>query len=113
MNGGRNAVQGRPQKGGRYPGGGSERAQTGNPAAYYFSRHHDRGFLRDFDRGREAQDQGRRQADWPQGGAYLEGDAALLDDRRTGLWIYPRRPARRRWRQGQTRALLQAAGRGG
>ena len=52
------------------------------------------------------------QADRPQGRAHLEGDAALLEDRRAGLRLSARRPDDRRRRQGAARQLLQAARRG-
>ena len=40
--------------------------------------HHHRGRLRDLDRGAQAPDRGGAEADRPQGGPHLEGDAALL-----------------------------------
>ena len=45
-------------------------------------------------------------------GLDLQGDAALLDDRRAGFRLHPRRPDDRRRRQGEARRLLQAARRG-
>src|SRR5262249_56332200 len=77
------------------------------------SHHHDRGFLRDLDRGCEPQDQGWRPDDWAQGWSYVESHAALVDDRRAGLWLHPRRSIDRRWREGQTRSEERRVGRGG
>jgi len=44
-----------------------------------------RRFLCDLERGGEAQDRGGGEADRPQGRAHVEGDAAVLADRRAGL----------------------------
>ena len=68
--------------------------------------------LRDLGRRDPSQDRGRPQADRPQGRADLEGDAALLDDRRAGLRPSPRRHDDPRRRQGEARQLLRAARRG-
>ena len=60
----------------------------------------------------QAPDRGGAQADRPQGGPHLEGDAALVQDRRAGLRLSARRHDHRRRRQGAARRLLPAAGRG-
>ena len=107
----KHAVRFRPQESRRHPDGRGKGAQTGGPADQDLSRHHDGGRLRDLDRGRPAQDRGRRQADRPQGRAHLEGDAAVLADRRAGLRPSARRHDDRRRRQDPAREFLPAAGR--
>ena len=75
------ALRRRPQKGRRHPDGRAERAQTGDATPRNFPEHHYRGFLRNLDRGRAAQDQGRCQVNRSQSWPDFEGDAALVDDR--------------------------------
>ncbi len=104
------AVRCRPQESRRHPDDRGKGAQTGGPALQDLAGHHHRGRLCDLDRGGQAQDRGRRQADRPQGRAHLQGDAALLADRRAGLRAPARRHDDRRRRQDSARRII--AGRG-
>jgi len=70
--------------------GGREGAQTGHSALQYLPDITLEDSYANLDRSGETQDRCRRQADWPQGGSHLQGDAAVVPDRRAGLWLPPR-----------------------
>src|SRR5262245_29606735 len=105
------AVRCRPQESRRHSHERGKGAQTSGPADQDLAGHHHRGRLCHLHRSGQAQDRGRRQADRPQGRPHLQGDAALLADRRAGLRAPPRRHDDRGWRQDSARELLPAAGR--
>src|SRR4030088_1333650 len=103
------AIRRRPQEGRRHSDERRKDPPAGGAAVRDLADDRDRGLLCDLDRGREAQDRRGRQADRPQGRPHLQGDAALLADRRARLRAFARRHDDRRRRQGGACELLPAA----
>src|SRR5215469_8023948 len=111
MRGTQYAVRSRPQESRRHSHERGKGAQTDGSIVQDLAGAHHRGRLRHLHRSGQAQDRRGRQADRPQSRADLQGDAALLADRRAGLRAPPRPHDDCGWRQDSARELLPAAGR--
>ena len=108
-----NALRSRPPESRRHPDGCRKDPKAGDAAFRHVPGHRLRGRLCDLDHLRQAPHGGRREADRPQGRPHLQGDAAILADRRAGLRLSVRQHDGRGRRQGAARELLRAARRGG